>query len=56
MQSGAKCFLVELNVNGKVIAESVTARTQIAARKTIRNHYGNSAEIIYLKEKSLGGN
>ena len=55
MQCGAKCFLVELNVNGKVIAESVTARTQVSARKTIRNHYGHSAEIISVK-KSLGGN
>lgn len=51
MQCGAKCFLVKLSVDGKVKAKSVTARTQVTARKTIRNYYGNSAEIIYVKEK-----
>ena len=50
MQCGAKSFLVEMNTNGKRETTSVIARTQITARKTIRNNYGNEAEIISVKE------
>lgn len=50
MQCGAKYFLVTLKINGEMKTKHVTARTQIAARKTIRSHYGDSAEIISVKE------
>lgn len=52
MQCGAKYFHVEMVVNGETKRTSVTARTQVAARKTIRNHYGESARIISVKEKN----
>ncbi len=50
MQCGAKYFLVTLKINGEIKTKHVTARTQIAARKTVRSHYGDSAEIISVKE------
>ncbi len=52
MQCGAKYFLVEMLVNGETKRTSVTARTQVAARKTIRNHYGESAQILSVQEKN----
>lgn len=53
MQCGAKYFLVEIIVNGKTKKrESVIARTQVAARKIIRNHYGELAQIISVREKN----
>lgn len=51
MQCGAKSFLVEMKINEKKETTSVIARTQIAARKTIRSNYGKEAEIISVKEK-----
>ncbi len=49
VQCGAKYFLVEMVVNGETKRTSVTARTQVAARKAIRNHYGESVQIISVK-------
>lgn len=51
MQCGAKCFLVEVDVAGDVITETVYARTPITARKTIRKEYGSVAEIISVAKK-----
>lgn len=55
MQCGAKSFLVEMIINGKRETTSVIARTQVTARKTIRNHYGNEVEIISVKENNKIG-
>src|SRR5699024_6436111 len=41
-------------INNEVIETSVTARDQIAARKTIRSHYGDSAHILTVREKRGG--
>lgn len=51
MQCGAKCFLVELELDGKIKTESVIARTPISARKTIRSTYGKEAEILTVVQK-----
>jgi hypothetical protein len=46
MKCGAKCFLVELELNGKVKTESVISRTPIIARKIVRRAYGKEANIL----------
>lgn len=53
MQCGAKYFDVKMVINNEVIETSVTARDQIAARKTIRSHYGDSAHILTVREKRI---
>lgn len=52
MQCEARYFLVEMIVNGETKKTSVTARTQVADRKTIRNYYGKSAQILSVREKN----
>lgn len=52
VQCGAKTFIVDMIVNGETKRTSITARTQVATRKAIRNHYGESAQIISVKEKN----
>jgi len=50
MKCGAKCFLVEIENNGKLELKPVTARTSVSARKLIRHEYGSDVEIISVKE------
>ncbi len=51
MRCGSKCFLVEMEVNGEKLTESVTARTPVDARKTVRIEYGAGAEILSVREE-----
>lgn len=51
MKCGAKCFIVELVVDGIVKTESVITRTPISARKTIRRAYGKDANILTVRKK-----
>ncbi|GGH86542.1 hypothetical protein JOD43_003560 [Pullulanibacillus pueri] len=51
MRCGAKCFLVETEVNGQKQISSVTARTPADVRKTIRLEYGTEANILTVKEE-----
>ncbi|MFS0864858.1 hypothetical protein [Fredinandcohnia sp. 179-A 10B2 NHS] len=51
MRCGAKCFLVELEVNGEKQSKIVTARTPVDARKTIRLEYGGDAQILSVVEE-----
>jgi len=53
VQCGAKYFDVKMVINNEVKETSVTARDQIAARKTIRSHYGDSAHILTVREKRI---
>ena len=46
MKCGAKCFLVEMEVNGVVEVIPVKARTPIEARKTIRLEYGKETKVL----------
>lgn len=50
MRCGAKCFLVEIEVEGKAHVESVNARTPAEARKTIRKEFGAETQILAVKE------
>lgn len=49
MKCGAKCFIVEAEINGKVQTIPVIARTSIQARKVVSLEYSNQLEIIGVK-------
>ena len=51
MRCGEKCFLVEVEVNGKKQVMPVKARTSVGARKTIRIEYGSEANIVKVVEE-----
>ncbi|UOE58664.1 hypothetical protein HPB58_15105 [Priestia filamentosa] len=51
MRCGSKCFIVEIEVEGQKQMKSVTARTSIEARKTIRGAYGTEAHILSVIEE-----
>ncbi|WP_202595382.1 hypothetical protein [Halalkalibacter okhensis] len=51
MRCGSKCFLVEMEIEGEKHTKSVTARTPVDVRKTIRKKYGNEAKVISVIEE-----
>lgn len=51
MQCGSKCFIVTLEVNDETIQKKIRARTPVAARKTIRQQYGDRATILSATEE-----
>lgn len=51
MRCGAKCFLVEIEVDAEVQTKSVNARTPAEARKAIRSAYGKETVIQTVREK-----
>ncbi|MEH7236679.1 hypothetical protein [Bacillus sp. JJ1562] len=51
MRCGAKCFLVEIEADGKAQVESVNARTPAEARKNIRKKWGTETHILAVKEE-----
>lgn len=50
MRCGAKCFIVEMEKNGRMKREFVTARTPAGARKLIRGAYGRETIIASVRE------
>lgn len=52
MKCGAKCFTVEVDINGKMQSIPVTARTSIQARKALTLEYGKEIKIIAVKADS----
>lgn len=56
MKCGAKCFIVALEIDGKIKKESVFSRTPVSARKTIRRAYGEHANILTVRKKSSDSN
>lgn len=53
MKCGAKCFIVEAEINGKMQSIPVTARTSIQARKTVSLENGNELKIIAVKADAV---
>lgn len=49
MKCGAKCFIVEAEINGKVQTIPVTARTSIQARKVVSLESSDQLKIIGVK-------
>lgn len=50
VQCGAKCFLVEIELNGDKKIVPVKARTSVLARKTVRVQYEDAVKIVSVKE------
>ncbi|MCC3356027.1 hypothetical protein [Bacillus sp. REN16] len=50
MRCGAKCFVVEIEVDGKSQVETVNARTPAEARKNIRKKCGVETHILAVKQ------
>ncbi|MDT8862593.1 hypothetical protein N0O92_20545 [Alkalihalobacillus sp. MEB130] len=51
MRCGSKCFIVEIEIKGEKQTKSVTARTPVDARKTIRLEYGAEVQIRSVREE-----
>lgn len=51
MWCGAKCFIVEMEINGEKKRQPVNARTPAGARKVIRSKYGKETEIFSVREE-----
>ncbi|MFB5086989.1 hypothetical protein PGC35_07170 [Psychrobacillus sp. PGGUH221] len=49
MKCGAKCFVVEAEINDKLQTIPVTARTAIQARKVVRLEFGEQLKIISVR-------
>ncbi|GAB3796138.1 hypothetical protein [Virgibacillus kimchii] len=54
MRCGAKCFLVEAEIDGEKRIKSVNARTPAEARKTIRKAYGHRTPVISVRGRKSG--
>lgn len=52
MQCGAKCFIVEVELNGEKKSVPVTARSPIQARKAVRLQYEELVKIISVKSEN----
>ena len=52
MQCGAKCFIVEMIIDGKKETKKVNARSPVLARKTIRAQFGKDIPILTVREKN----
>ena len=50
MKCGAKCFIVEAEINEKLQIIQVTARTTAQARKVVRLEYGDELKIISVRK------
>ncbi len=49
MQCGAKCFTVQVEINGEIKTFPVTARSPIQARKAVRLQYEEAVKIISVR-------
>ncbi|MER1986929.1 MAG: hypothetical protein ABS948_13655 [Solibacillus sp.] len=50
MQCGAKCFIVEVELDGEKKSFPVTARTSVLARKAVRLQYEDAVKIVSVKQ------
>ncbi|GIO27523.1 hypothetical protein [Ornithinibacillus bavariensis] len=50
MRCGAKCFLIQMEADGKKQVKSVIARTPAEARKSFRKEYGVKPQILSVRE------
>lgn len=51
LRCGAKCFQVEMELDGKREVKSVDARTPAKARKAIRKVYGEHTPVISVRQR-----
>ena len=50
MQCGAKCFIVQVERDGKVESMPVTARSSVQARKKVRLQYEDVVKVLTVRE------
>lgn len=50
MQCGAKCFIVEVELDGEKKTFPVKARSNVLARKAVRVLYEDAVKIMSVKE------
>jgi hypothetical protein len=53
MQCGAKCFIVEVELDGQKKRVPVKAKSSILARKTVRMQYEDAVKIVSVKEDKV---
>lgn len=51
MRCGAKCFQVQMDIDGKEEIKSTNARTPAEARKFIRAQLGEKVRILSVRER-----
>lgn len=51
MQCGAKCFIVEVELDGEKKSFPVKAKLAILARKAVRGHYEDAVKIVSVKQE-----
>lgn len=51
MQCGAKCFIVEVELEGENKTFPVKARSSVLARKAVRLQYEEAVKIVSVKEE-----
>lgn len=54
MRCGAKCFHVQLEIDGNKKTKPVIARTPAEARKLFRKDYGAESIILSVQERKVG--
>lgn len=52
MRCGEKCFLVEIETDGKLLTHPINARTPAEARKNIRKEYGEKSSVISVRKRN----
>ena len=52
LRCGEKCFLVEIENDGKLLTQPINARTPAEARKTIRKVYGDKSPVISVRKRN----
>lgn len=52
MKCGARFFIVQVEINGKLHSVPVTTRTSIQARKFVHQEYGDQIKIIAVNAKT----
>ena len=53
MQCGAKCFIVEVEVQGEKKSFPVKARSAVLARKAVRLQYEDAVKIVSVKKGGI---
>ena len=54
MRCGAKCFVVEYELDGEVKRDVVTTRTSAEARKVLRQQTDGNATIMTVRQQKKG--
>ncbi len=51
MRCGTRCFVVTVEQKNELITEEVSARSQVDARKIVRQRYGEDSTVKSIRKK-----